>query len=120
MRAAGCPGCDPAYWAARRKLVPTEKQVQSAVRRLYELHGCSVYDLSQPRATMQTEGVPDLYVVDPQARAAWWHEVKRPGGKQSVGQRAFQAQCATVGVTYLLGGVDVARDHLLRLRGRQP
>lgn len=104
----GCPGEAPTLPR------PTERQVQRAVRELYELHGCAVYDLSQPRATMQTPGLPDLWVVWESSGAAWWHEVKRPGGKASISQLAFARGCRATGTGYVIGGVEVAA---MKLRG---
>lgn len=101
-----------------RALTPSEKQVQAAVMRLYTLAGCAVYNLSQARATNQTPGLPDLYVFHPATGAAWWHEVKKPGGRPSPAQREFQARCAACGVAYLLGGLEEAEARLRYLRGR--
>lgn len=112
-------GSTPGAWGEAPALPrPTEKQVQRAVRQLYELHGCAVYDLSQPRATMQTAGLPDLYVVWASLGAAWWHEVKRPGGKASISQLAFARGCRATGTGYVIGGVEVAAAMLLRVRAR--
>lgn len=102
----------------KRVLAPKEKDTQQAVKRLYALVGCVVYDLSQPRATMQTPGLPDLYVVWPTRQAAWWHEVKRPGGKLSPAQKEFQQQCLLVGAHYVFGGVEAAEAALAHARSR--
>ena len=44
--------------------------------------------------------------------APWWHEVKRPKGKQSVQQRAWQQMCEVRHVAYVCGGVQEALEHL--------
>lgn len=116
-------GSTPGAWGEARREAPalprpTEKQVQRAVRQLYELHGCAVYDLSQPRATMQTAGLPDLYVVWESSGAAWWHEVKRPGGRATLAQLEFRERCRAAGIDYVIGGVEVAAAMLLRVRAR--
>jgi len=98
--------------AARR--VP-EKQVQAAVVRLYRTFGCVVHSLSQPRATMQTEGLPDLYVQCPKRRAAFFHEVKAEGGKLRPEQSAFMARELECGREYVVGGVIGAKGQLIRL-----
>jgi hypothetical protein len=85
-----------------------EKRVQADVIDTYERFGCTVCSLSQPRASMQTPGIPDLYVFPPQNRPAFWHETKKPGGRQSPEQIVFQARCRAAGVAYVLGGVPEA------------
>lgn len=95
---------------------PSEKQVQRAVRQLYELHGCAVYDLSQPRATMQTPGLPDLWVVWGAMGAAWWHEVKRPGGRATPAQLAFARLSRAAGIECVTGGTEAAAQQLARVR----
>lgn len=80
---------------------PSEKMEQQAVYYHLRALGGAYWNLSQARATKQTEGLPDAWLAF-QGRVAWW-EAKREGGKQSVAQRAFQAACEAGGVTYLLG-----------------
>ena len=111
-------GPDNLLALARRAIVPSEKQVQAAVVRLYTLAGCAVYNLSQARATMQSPGLPDLYVFHADTGTAWWHEVKRPGGKPSPAQLEFQARCAACGVPYLLGGLEEAEARVRMIRPR--
>jgi hypothetical protein len=90
-----------------------EKIVQGKVVKLYKLAGCSVYSLSQARASKQTEGLPDLWIMAPAVRAAWWMETKSATGKQSVAQRDFQARCLLSGVSYVLGGLEDAQAKLV-------
>lgn len=77
---------------------PSEKQVQTGVKRALRMLGWSVYDFSQPRAAMQTPGIPDLWIV--KGNRAAWVEVKRPGGKLSAAQKAFRAECLRAGVEH--------------------
>lgn len=92
-----------------------EKAEEHAVDKLYRAMGCTVYRLSQARASKQTPGLPDRWVVHTGTNRAWWHEVKRPvGGKQSPAQKAFQRQCALCGVSYVLGGVQAAELWLVK------
>lgn len=86
-----------------------EKEEQRDVYRLYVALGCEVVWFSQPRATMQTEGIPDLKVYCPRKGLTWWHETKRPlGGRQSKDQQRFQALAEACGEQYVLGGWEEA------------
>lgn len=93
-----------------------EKQVQHDVVKLYQAMGCDVYSLSQPRATMQTPGLGDLFVVCWRKRLAWWHESKRRVDgkltKQSDEQAEFQEKMDVCGIPYVLGGYQEAYDFL--------
>lgn len=75
---------------------------------LYEAVGCEVVSFSQPRATMQTEGIPDLKVYCRRKGTTWWHETKREGGKQSPAQIEFEKLARACGEHYILGGWEVA------------
>lgn len=77
---------------------------------LYKTLGCDVVSFSQPRATMQTEGIPDLKVYCRRKCLTWWHECKAPGGKQSPAQIEFEALARACGEHYILGGWDRAVD----------
>lgn len=103
--------------SARRRAAPAapslahvlEKDEQRDVYRLYVAVGCEVIWLSQPRATMQTEGIPDLKVYCRRKGLTWWHETKRPqGGKQSPSQARFQVLAEACGEQYVLGGWEDA------------
>jgi hypothetical protein len=74
---------------------------------------CAVYRLSQPRASGQTPGVPDLLAFSPK-RGLAFVEVKRPDGKgrQSLAQMNFEMQCRESGETYILGGVTEVANWL--------
>lgn len=90
-----------------------EKAEQREVCRLYEALGLEVVSLSQPRATMQTEGIPDLKIYCLRKGITWWFECKRrKGGKQSDAQSKFQRQAERCGETYLIGGYTEAYAHL--------
>lgn len=79
---------------------PSEKQIQAGISRFLQEVGLSVYDLSQPRNTMQTPGLPDLYVVG--CGRCLWAECKKPGGRQSEAQEAFQADVEANGGEYVV------------------
>jgi hypothetical protein len=96
-----------------------EKEIQREVVNTYTALGCKVYNLSQARATKQTPGLPDLWVVclrsgwSRQGKVAWWHETKTPTGKQSEDQREFQRECKACHVVYVLGGILAAEEQLI-------
>lgn len=96
-----------------------EKEIQRDVVKLYRAHRCVVYNLSQARASKQTPGIGDLYVLWPEMHfegpAEWWHETKTGTGKQSPDQREFQELCSTCDVGYVLGGVAAAEAKLRQL-----
>jgi hypothetical protein len=105
------------YWLKRapKPPPPLEKDVQQAIKVMYATVGCSVYNLSQPRKTMQTPGLPDLLIFHEGKRAFWLHEVKRPGGQLRPAQVVFQKLCEWCGIAYLVGGTEAAIEHLERL-----
>ena len=96
-----------------------EKEIQAEIVKLYKALGCKVYNLSQPRASKQSPGLGDLWVVhlasgwNRKGKTAWWHETKTPKGKQSEDQREFQRECKACHVGYVLGGVLAAEEQLL-------
>ena len=102
---------------------PLEKHEEAAVIDAYQMAGCKVVIFAQPRATMQSAGIPDLLIFDPKTGTSWFMEVKRRQGpeyrkvnsKQSPGQVAFQELCEACGVEYILGGVAEALDKLRRM-----
>jgi len=65
---------------------PLEKSVERAIIGAAEALGFYVTKLSQPRATKQTPGIPDLYLQHRMHRWHGWCEVKRPGGKTTPAQ----------------------------------
>lgn len=96
----------PRIRARRAKLpVPTEKQVQHAVKDLLRKLGCRVYDTSQPMRALITPGVPDLIVFHP-LRGLLFIECKAHGGKQSEAQIDFQRLSEHAGIPYIVGGVE--------------
>ncbi len=106
---------DAAALAQRRK--QPERAEQRAIVQLLRSIGASVYVLGTTRrkgdhpGTMQTPGIPDLYVHWPGRVTtfgfAMWIEVKAPKGRLSEAQKQFQAECRdTDGITHLVGGLD--------------
>jgi len=77
-----------------------ELDVQYEVRTFLEALGCAVYALSQGRATRQSAGLPDLWVLHPRLGGVWI-EVKAPGGRRSAAQTTFAERCAQAHVPHL-------------------
>lgn len=99
-----------------------EKAEQAAIVQLLESLGAKVYVLGTRRrkgdyqGTMQTPGIPDLYVFLPHVRhpqwphapfgaTALWIEVKAEGGKLSPEQETFQCLCRNREVGHVVGGL---------------
>jgi hypothetical protein len=93
-----------------------EKEEQAFIAKLFRGFGCKVYNLSQARASKQTPGLPDLWVIsswrdrrDPRPEATvacigFWFEVKRAsGGVLSEPQRAFRLECEQAGIRHYVG-----------------
>lgn len=97
---------DPGH--APSELPPLEKDEQRDVYRLYVALGCDVIWFSQPRATMQTPGIPDLKVYCERKALTWWHETKAEQGTQSPAQIEFERRAHVCGEHYILGGWDQA------------
>jgi hypothetical protein len=119
-RRAGKPlAPDPVEVAKREKEIDTrlEKEIQRDVVKRYKVCACKVYWLSQPRATKQSLGIPDLYIRPPRRikYRSFWHEAKTPTGEQSEEQLEFQIDCDAEGTDYVLGGVVAAEDQLIKL-----
>jgi hypothetical protein len=108
----------PAPSIELRRSDAAEKAEQREVIRLYRAFGCVVRSLSQPRATMQSPGFPDLWVVHLRARRAWWHETKRQGWTDAdvrPDQRVFREDCLACGVGHVIGDRFAAAEQLVRI-----
>jgi hypothetical protein len=93
-----------------------EKDEQAFIAKLFRGFGCKVYNLSQARASKQTPGLPDLWVVHLEAKLAFWFECKRTlGGRISNAQVEFKAECAAAGVQAYIGDRNVAAQVLVKL-----
>lgn len=79
---------------------PTEKAIQAGIVRILRQLGASVYDTSQPHRALITAGLPDLLVFH-RGRFAFV-EVKRPGGRLTPAQVAFQAEARRAGLEALV------------------
>lgn len=90
-----------------------EKVEEHEADKLMEMLGFTTIRFSQPRASMQTPGIPDRrYYRGARGRSAAstsfsvWYEAKAPNGRQSASQRRFQALVEACGETYVLGTFD--------------
>jgi hypothetical protein len=92
-----------------------EKEIQRDVVRLYLAFHCLVYNLSQARASKQSPGLADLYVLHLPSKNVWWHETKTPSGKQRPAQKEFQTVHKYTSVGYVVGGVLTAEEQLVKL-----
>lgn len=95
------PGPTPGHLRDTRP----EKAVQRDVAAFLRALGYHVSDLSQPRATCQTEGLPDLYAMRapfPGAESdvpnALWVEVKTSRGTLRPSQARWHAEAEAAGV----------------------
>jgi hypothetical protein len=99
----------------------SEKAVEAWVIDLFKKAGCHVWKTSQPRSSMITEGLPDLWVFCPRRSRAWWWEVKneramkKPNNGLSMAQLHFQHFCTVTGTRHYVGGLDEARQLLREL-----
>ena len=105
----------PACPHANRQPAMREKAVQRDVALALRAMGFAVSDLSQPRASMQTPGIPDLYAHHPAWGVRLWVEVKTARGRVSPAQdrwhEAERAAGGTVVVARSAGDVvDALRD----------
>ena len=93
-----------------------EREVQRRVIELYEGVGCVVKRTSGGRSngTRNAPGLPDLIVFPPERRVQngmvgmFFHETKRPGGKQSPAQIEWQQLCDSRLIEYVVGGTEAA------------
>lgn len=83
---------------SRQRRAAPEKAEQHRIRKLFEACGFKTYNLSQARASMQTPGLPDLWLVNPDTGDALWWECKapKPNGKPKPlrpEQAVFRDEC---------------------------
>ena len=74
-----------------------EKRVQKAIVDAAEALGFVVSSFSQARASKQTPGIPDLFLTHPARRFTCWVEVKAPGKKATLIQRAWHQTAREAG-----------------------
>jgi hypothetical protein len=85
------PVPDPA--ATRRDLI-LEKAEQAEILKRFRACRFKAYTLSQPRASKQTPGLPDVYLMHlERPLALWWESKRQIGGAFSEAQLEFAAGC---------------------------
>lgn len=90
---------------------PSEKQIQNGIFRLLRMLGWAVYDLSQPRNTMQTPGLPDGLAFG--HGRTLFVEVKRRPNKPTPWQTEFGANVEEGEGTWVVWySVEDAKDWL--------
>ena len=93
--------------------VPLEKHEQQRIVQYARLTGGEVYVLGTRRrrsdypGTMQTPGLPDLWIMWPTLGIGCWWEVKRAGGRRTPEQVAFGTACTQTATAYGYGPFDV-------------
>lgn len=105
---------------ADARLLEREKDVQASVMRFYEAFDCQIIRFNEGRKSRVTPGWPDLAVFCPRKRTHWVFEVKARGGKQSGPQSLMQDLAEACGLTYLIGGVQQAQEHLIKIGLMRP
>lgn len=94
----------------------SEKRVQREVVKVLQLHQYVVDDFSQPRASMQTPGIPDLRARNAARRIRFWVEVKRPGGRLSPAQEAWhELERAAGGTVFVVGSAAEMHEEVTKL-----
>lgn len=105
------PAPDPD--ATRRDRV-LEKAEQAEVVSRFRVCGFDAFILSQARATKQTPGLPDLWLMNPARHVALWWEAKRQvGGRFSQAQLDFAAASTRCGILCGAGDRFAAQDWLV-------
>lgn len=98
-----------------------ENDVQRAVMAFYRNFDIEIARFSEGRRSRVQRGWPDLALFCLRKRAFWVHETKRTrGGIQSAAQHVIEEWCQQCDITYLLGGVQVAHDHLVKIGVLEP
>lgn len=93
-----------------------EKAAQIEIRKRFIACGFVVYNLSQSRASKQTPGLPDLWLVHRALPIALWWESKRPvGGRFSPAQLEFASSCHRARIGYGAGSATDAEQHLISI-----
>ncbi len=116
------PGGNPAaVKLPKRSSVPLELQREKDVEQDIDSElirlGFDVTRFSQPRKTMQTEGIPDRYACHVARKIRLWIEVKQPGGGVSPDQKRWhRTERSSGGDIIVVWSIQDLHDEL-RARG---
>jgi hypothetical protein len=125
LLAARSAGMTLVAWRARKTGVALEpdavdndrleKAEQLEVTKIFRAFGGRVYSLSQARASKQTPGLGDLFVVLPELVSFWWETKRQKGGRVSDAQQEFHdlCNCTIDGSRHYIGGRREAEDLLI-------
>lgn len=94
-----------------------EKHIEADIIGALRTMGFAVTKTSQPRPSMLTRGVPDLYAAHPRWGLRLWIEVKRPGEKPTLHQVAWHRSERLAGGTVLVADSVGAVVEALRKMG---
>lgn len=115
-RAAAAELCLPLAAFDEADASIAEKAEQVEIRRLAIAYGFAVYNLSQPRATKQTPGLPDLWLMHKRLPiACWWESKRQVGGALSAAQEEFRDDCLRTRTGYGTGDRYAFVDKLIEL-----
>ena len=90
-----------------------EKRIVAQCDKQLRALGFTVWNLSQPRASKISPGIPDrLYTHSARGVALFW-EAKTATGRQRPDQRVFQEHADAVGWPYILGTDQAVYDWLV-------
>jgi hypothetical protein len=93
-----------------------EKTEQLEVRKRFVVCGFRVYNLSQPRASKQSAGLPDLWLMHERLPIAlWWESKRQVGGKFSSEQLDFARLAKQAGIGYGSGDRYDAERYLVSI-----
>ena len=93
-----------------------EKAEQLECWKVFRAFGGRVYSLSQARASKQTPGLGDDFVVFPGRVSFWWESKRQKGGRISPAQQEFHELCAGAeGSKHHIGGRREAEEHVIAL-----
>jgi hypothetical protein len=127
LLAAKAAGLSLVAWRARKTGVALEsddvdndrleKAEQLEVQKVFRAFGGRVYSLSQARASKQTPGLGDLFVVFPELVSFWFETKRQKGGRVSEAQQEFHDLCnrTITGSRHYIGGRREAEDLVIAL-----
>jgi hypothetical protein len=89
-----------------------EKAEQLEVTKVFRAFGGRVYSLSQARASKQTPGLGDLFVVFPGIASFWFETKRQKGARVSEVQQEFHDLCNGTIVTAATTSAGVVRRRI--------
>jgi hypothetical protein len=102
--------------ATKTKRTYPEKKIQNRIVKDLKTLGFWVNNLSQPRASKQTPGLPDLYVWHERLQIHLWIEVKAGKNKLTTDQQVWHRSAKAAGVNVLTAyGTEDVLNELRRL-----